>query len=161
MARTPHTPASRRASVTSIGAALVAAGVSSASAGYSASPGACSQPGVQGLGTAIDYHTTIGSRVIETHNLALRPQVFEGLQNQSKLRVSSTAPGPHVSPLVSYQLSDSIPAHALYDALHPKQQMVVKVVPGNRFNDHRISTHLFNTAADVDALLMTLRRELA
>ena len=65
------------------------------------------------------------------------------------------------APLVSYQLPDSIPGHALYDALLSKHQVVVKVVPGNWFNGHRISTHLFNTADDVDALLMALRSELA
>ena len=62
---------------------------------------------------------------------------------------------------VSHQLPDSIPGHALYDALLTRHQVVVKVVPGNWFNGRRISTQLFNTADDVDALLMALRRELA
>ena len=37
---------------------------------------------------------------------------------------------------------------------------MVKVVPGNWFNGQRISTHLFNTEADVDALLEALAAEL-
>ena len=130
-------------------------------AGYSASSGVCSLPSVQGLGAAIDYHQRIGSRVIESHNLALRQRLFDGLKNQPNLRIVSPEAGPHASPLVSYKLPDSIPSHALYDALFTKHQVVVKVVPGNWFNGHRISTHLFNTTDDVDALLMALRRELA
>ena len=37
----------------------------------------------------------------------------------------------------------------------------MKVVPGNWFNGQRISTHLFNTEQDVDALVTALRKELA
>ena len=143
-----------------LGSSIEPIALQSGRAGYSASSGVCSLPSVQGLGAAIDYHQRIGSRAIEMHNLALRQRVFDGLQNQPKLRVVSTAAGPHASPLVSYQLPDSIPSHALYERLLAKHQVVVKVVPGNWFNGHRISTHLFNTTDDVDALLMALRKEL-
>ena len=144
-----------------LGSMIEPIALQSGRAGYSASSGVCSLPSVQGLGAAIDYHKAIGSHKIEMHNLALRRRVFDGLQHQPKLHVVSVAAGPHASPLVSYQLPDSIPGHALYDALFTKHQVVVKVVPGNWFNGHRISTHLFNTADDVDALLIALRKELA
>ena len=144
-----------------LGTTIEPIALQSGRAGYSASSGVCSLPSVQGLGAAIDYHQRIGSSMIESHNLALRQRLFDGLKNQPKLRVVSPEAGPHASPLLSYALPDSIPSHALYDALFTKHQVVVKVVPGNWLNGHRISTHLFNTAADVDALLMALRRELA
>ena len=144
-----------------LGTSIEPIALQSGRAGYSASSGVCSLPGVQGLGAAIDYHRRIGSGAIELHNLALRQRLFDGLKHQPKLRLVSTEAGPHASPLVSYVLPDSIPSHALYDALFTKYQVVVKVVPGNWFNGHRISTHLFNTAADVDALLLALRKELA
>jgi selenocysteine lyase/cysteine desulfurase len=42
-----------------------------------------------------------------------------------------------------------------------RHNVVVKVVPTQWFNGHRISTHLFNTTADVDALSAELKTELA
>jgi len=38
---------------------------------------------------------------------------------------------------------------------------VVKMVPTQWLNGNRISTHLFNTGSDVDALVQALKRELA
>ncbi|HMV32651.1 MAG TPA: hypothetical protein PKA50_11070, partial [Gemmatimonadales bacterium] len=57
-------------------------------------------------------------------------------------------------------LPPEVGAHSLYLALLERHRVMVKVVPGNWFNGQRISTHLFNTEADVDALLGALAVEL-
>lgn len=130
-------------------------------AAYSASSGVCSLPSVLGLGAALGYLSGIGVAAIERHNLQLRSHVVERLRALPALRVVSAPDGPQASPLVSYALPDAIKAHDLYQRLLDRHRVVVKVVPGNWFNGHRISTHLFNTEADVDALATALARELA
>lgn len=129
-------------------------------AAYSASSGVCNIPGVLGLAAAIDYQLAIGKTEIERHNLALSAKVYAALQSVPKLRVVSPAPGPLSSPLVTFRLPDEITSADLQQRLMTKHNVVVKVVPANWFNGNRISTHLFNTEQDVDALGAALNQEL-
>jgi selenocysteine lyase/cysteine desulfurase len=130
-------------------------------AGYSDSSGVCNMPGVIGLGAAIDYLSSIGMAQVEAHNLALRNRLQESLGSLPKLRVVSPPPGPLASPLLTYQLPDSLDATALYARLLEKHGVVVKVVPKQWLNGNRISTHLFNSGRDLDTLVGALRVELA
>lgn len=45
--------------------------------------------------------------------------------------------------------------------MREKHRIELKVVPKNWMNGIRVSTHLFNTEQDVDALVAALRTELA
>ncbi|MEO7103181.1 MAG: aminotransferase class V-fold PLP-dependent enzyme, partial [Gemmatimonadaceae bacterium] len=129
-------------------------------ASYSASSGVSGIPGILGLGAAIDYVSAIGLDRIESHNLALRNRLYAALQNVPKVRVVSTASGPLASALLSYTLPESVKSGALHQTLRDKHKIEVKVVPGNWFNGSRISTHLFNSDQDVDALVAALKIEL-
>jgi selenocysteine lyase/cysteine desulfurase len=144
-----------------LGRAVDPIALQSGRAAYSASSGVCSIPSVLGLAAAIDYHNVIGTVQIEAHNLALRNRLYEALKSVPKLRVVSAPPGPLASPLLTYILPESINADTLHTRLREKHKVVVKVVPTNWFNGQRISTHLFNTERDVDALVKALRIELA
>ena len=144
-----------------IGSAVDPIALQSGRGGYTASSGVCSLPSVAGLGAAISYHEKIGKSRIEATNLELRQHVYEALLTVPKVKILSPARGALASPMLSYQLPDAIKSHALYEALLAKHKVVVKVVPGNWFNGHRISTHLFNDLADVAALTTALRAELA
>jgi selenocysteine lyase/cysteine desulfurase len=44
--------------------------------------------------------------------------------------------------------------------LRDRHHIEVKVVPGPALNGHRISTHLFNTERDIEALVRALASEL-
>ncbi len=127
---------------------------------YSASSGVCSIPSVLGLAAAMDYHTAIGTAKIEAYNLALRQRLFAALASVPKLRLVSPAAGPLTSPLVSFVLPDAVKSGDLHTRLRARH-IEVKVVPGQWFNGNRISTHLFNTEQDVDALVAALKVELA
>ena len=129
-------------------------------AAYSSSSGVCSIPSVLGLGAAIDYNLTIGTARIETHNLDLRNRLFAALKGVPKLRVVSAAPGPLASPLLTFALSDGVDSKVFHQRLLEKHNIEVKVVPANWLNGNRISTHLFNTEQDVDALVRALKTEL-
>lgn len=128
---------------------------------YNASNGVRSLPSVHGLAAAIDYHNALTPALIEGHNLALGRYLWNALKSVPKIRVVSAAPGPLASPLLTYELPPDIKAGQLYERLLQKHRVMVKVVPANFLNGQRISTHLFNTAGDVDALVTALRAELA
>jgi selenocysteine lyase/cysteine desulfurase len=130
-------------------------------ASYSDSSGVGNIPGVLGLGAAIDYVSTIGMTRIEAHNMSLRNRLHTALREFPHLRVVSAAPGPLASPLLTVALPERITSKALYQQLMDKHQVMVKIVPGQWLNGNRISTHLFNTDRDVDALVTALKTELA
>jgi selenocysteine lyase/cysteine desulfurase len=144
-----------------LGKAVDPIALQSGRAAYSESSGVCSIPSVLGLGAAIDYHLALGTVRIEAHNVALRNRLYEFLKSVPKLRVVSAPPGPLASPLLSYTLPADIRADALHNRLRETHKVVVKVVPTSWFNGQRISTHLFNTDRDVDALVRGLRAELS
>lgn len=129
-------------------------------AAYSGVNGVSNIPGVIGLGAAIDYVTTRGLAAIEAHNLSLRTRLDTALASVPKLTVVSARETALASPLLTYRLPDDVPADELKDRLLNKHRVVVKLVPKNWFNGQRISTHLFNTESDVDALIDALRKEL-
>ena len=144
-----------------LGRAIDPIALQSGRAAYSESSGVTNIPGVIGLGAAIAYHLDPGIAAIESHNLALRNRLYQALKNVPRIRVVSSPPGPLASPMLSYVLPDSIDALSLHNAFRERHNVVVKVVPKNWFNGHRISTHLFNTDNDVDALVRAIRVELA
>jgi len=129
-------------------------------AAYSHSSGVTSIPSVLGLGTALDYISGIGIARIESHNTTLRNRVFAALRSVPKLRVVSAPPGPLTSPLLTYALPDSIDSVTLHQRLREKHNIELKVVPKGWLNGNRVSTHLFNTEQDVDALVAALKVEL-
>ena len=130
-------------------------------ASYSDSSGVGNIPGVLGLGAAIDYISAIGIGRVEAYNLALRNRLYEALAQVWRLRVVSAPASPLASPLLTFALPERITTKAMYQRLLDKHHVVVKMVPAQWLNGHRISTHLFNTERDVDILVAALKTELA
>ena len=130
-------------------------------ASYSDSSGVSSIPSVLGLGAALDYASAIGLSRIETHNLALRNRLFAALKGVPKLRVVSAPPGPLASALLTYRLPDEIESRAFQQLMRDRHNIELKVVPKSWLNGNRVSTHLFNSEQDVDALVTALKSELA
>jgi selenocysteine lyase/cysteine desulfurase len=129
-------------------------------AAYSESSGVTSIPSVLGVGAAIAYVSAIGLASIESHNLGLRNRLFAALAGVPKLRVVSAPAGPLASPLLTFALPDDIKSDDFQKRLRDKHKVQLKVVPKNWLNGNRVSTHLFNTEQDVDALVAALRAEL-
>jgi selenocysteine lyase/cysteine desulfurase len=144
-----------------LGTKVAPIALQSGRAAYSASSGVCSTPSVLGLGAAIDYLSAIGKTAIETHNMALRNRLYEALKAVPALRVVSAPPGPLASPLLTFALPEAVTSRGLYERLLQQHKVVVKMVPAQWLNGNRISTHLFNTGRDVDALVQALKTELA
>jgi selenocysteine lyase/cysteine desulfurase len=129
-------------------------------AAYTHSTGVSSIPSVHGLGAAIDYMTAIGIPQVLAYNLELHKRAHAGLSTIKKLRVVSPADGPLVSPMLTYVLPPEIPASDLGARLYKNHQIEIKGVPPRWLNGHRVSTHIFNSAEDVDRLVAALEQEL-
>jgi selenocysteine lyase/cysteine desulfurase len=128
---------------------------------YSTSSGVTSLPSVIGLGAAIDYVREVGIGRVEQHNLSLRNRLYAGLRSVPKLAVVSAPPGPLASPLLTYRLPPEVESAAFHQRMYDRHRIRLKVVPKEWLNGHRVSTHLFNTEAEVDALVAALGAELA
>ncbi|WP_309672130.1 aminotransferase class V-fold PLP-dependent enzyme [Gemmatimonas sp.] len=129
-------------------------------AAYSASSGVTSLPSVLGMDAAFDYMNTIGVSRVEAHNLALRSRLYAALQRVPKLRVVSAEAGPTTSPLLTFELPANVVSGAFRQRMHEAHRIQLKGVPTQWLNGIRVSTHLFNTEQDVDALVTALRKEL-
>jgi selenocysteine lyase/cysteine desulfurase len=127
---------------------------------YTDSTGVCSIPSVHGLGAAIDYLTAIGIPRVEAYNLELHRHAHDRLSAIKPLRVVSPAAGPLAAPMLTYSLPASIDAGDLGRRLFFKHHIEIKGVPRSWLNGHRVSTHVFNSAAEVDQLADALEVEL-
>ena len=118
-------------------------------------------PLVVGLGAAIDRMRAIGMAQVERRNIALRERAWTGLSKIERLRVVGPPPGPLQSPIVAAVVPDATDSADLIHALHDKHGIIVKMVEKRRFNGIRLSPHLYNDEAQIDATLKALRDELA
>lgn len=125
------------------------------------STGIGSLPLVVGLGAAVDAMRKRGMATVEKRIIELRDRAFAGLSKISKIQMVSPPPGPLTTALVAFKLPDSVNSAAFRDVLLKKYRIVVKVEPKRVFNGTRISPHIFNTEADIDAAIKAIRTELA
>lgn len=124
---------------------------------YSESSGVTSIPSVLGLSASIDYVRAAGITTVEAHNLGLRNRAYAALQSVPRIEVVSAPPGPMASPLVTFRLPPELKSRDVWQRLLDDHQVMVKTVPEVWFNGNRLSTHLFNTEADVDTAISSLR----
>jgi selenocysteine lyase/cysteine desulfurase len=123
------------------------------------SSGIGSMPLVAGLGAAIELAQKRGVAVSEAHNLRLRNRAYEGLKKNPRVRVLSPPPGPQATTLLALRLPDGVPNRTFLTAMRDKYNLVLRGVP--RLQAMRLSPHVFNTEADIDAALKAIATELA
>jgi selenocysteine lyase/cysteine desulfurase len=124
------------------------------------STGMGSLPLVVGLGAAIETVAERGIAAVFRRNIALRNRAYDGFSKIRRLTLASPPPGPLATPLVAAALPQEVSSRELRDALLSRHRVVVKMVDSAFFNGIRLSPHVFNTEADIDAALAALRAEL-
>lgn len=125
------------------------------------STGIGSQPLIVGLGVAIEAAQRRGIGASEAQNLRLRNRAYQGLKKISKLRVLSAPPGPLATALIAFSLPETADSTAFRGSLRQKYNIVLKQTEKRWGNGMRISPHVFNTEADIDAALTAIATELA
>lgn len=124
------------------------------------SAGMGSLPLIVGLRAAIEAAQKRGIAAAEAHNLRLRNRAYEGLKRIAKVRVVSAPPGPLATALVAFGLPGTIDSTAFRKTMGEKYRVILKQTEKRWFNGMRISPHVFNTAADIDAALKAIGSEL-
>jgi selenocysteine lyase/cysteine desulfurase len=120
-----------------------------------------SLPLAAGLAVAIEAMKARGMPAVERHNRALRDRAYAGLMEMRRVHVVSVAPGPLATALVAARLPAEVDSERVKNTLRDKHGVIVKMIEKQWFNGIRLSPHVFNTEADVDAALRAIRRELA
>ena len=125
------------------------------------STGIGSLPLIAGLGVAIEAAQAVGMANVEGRIKALRARAYAGMQAIPKLTMASAPSAALGTGLVAARVPDALPSDVLRDRLRDRHRVIVKMVEKQWFNGIRLSPHIFNTEADVDAALAALRTELA
>jgi selenocysteine lyase/cysteine desulfurase len=125
------------------------------------STGIGSLPLTSGLGVAIEAMKARRMADVEQHNTALRNRAYAGLAGMARLQVVGPPPGPLATALVAAKLPPEIDAERVRNALREKDGVIVKMIEKRWFNGIRLSPHVFNSEAHVDAALLAIRRELS
>ena len=123
------------------------------------SAGMGSLPLVAGLGASIEAAQKRGIATSEAANLRLRNRAYEGLKKIAKVQVVSAPPGPLATALVTFRLPDAVNHTAFSTAMRSKHKVILRGIP--RLKGMRLSPHIFNTEADIDAALKAIASELS
>jgi selenocysteine lyase/cysteine desulfurase len=118
-------------------------------------------PLVVGLGVAIDEAQARGMSAIEGRIVELRERLYQGLSTIPRAEPVSPPTGPSTSALVAVRLPDDVPARPFQQILRDHHNLMVKVVEEHYFNGIRLSPHIFNTEAEIDFAVNTIRNGLA
>ena len=117
-------------------------------------------PLMVGLGLAIDRIDALGTKAVEQHNAALAARISAGLAVLDDLSMIGPRRGELASALVAARLPDAIDSRVLRDRMRGRHGIIIKMAEKRWFNGIRLSPHIFNDAAQVDAALNALRIEL-
>jgi selenocysteine lyase/cysteine desulfurase len=126
---------------------------------YTATTGTRAVPLVMGLGAAIDYVSAPGNAAREAHVLQLREALVAGLRANPRIKVYTAPAGEMASSIVTCAPISGPNYVQLTKTLLDKYNIVVGAK--DRVSGLRVSLHMYNSLADVDALLKALRTELA
>ncbi len=124
------------------------------------SAGMGSLPLMVGLGAAIEAAKKRGILATEARNLILRNQAYDGLTKIARVRVLSEPPGPLATALVAFRLPEAVGSAAFRNTMRQKYNIMLKQTEKRWGNGMRISPHVFNTEADIDAALKAIASEL-
>lgn len=125
------------------------------------STGIGSLPLVVGLGAAVEAMKARGMTDVEKRIIDLRNRAYTGLLKIPKIQIMSPPPGPLATALVAFKLPDHVDSADFRKMLGGKYNLVLKTAEKRWFNGLRISPHIFNTEADIDAAVKAIRVELA
>jgi selenocysteine lyase/cysteine desulfurase len=77
------------------------------------------------------------------------------------VQVVSAPPGPLATSLVAFKLPNAVDSATFLHAMREKYDLILKRTEKRWFNGMRISLHVFNTEADIDAALKAIATELS
>lgn len=122
------------------------------------SAGIGSLPLIVGLGTAIEAAQKRGIGASFQRNLRLRNRAYDGLKKITKVQVLSAPAGPLATTLLTFRLPEHVDNVQFFALLRNKYKVILRGIPKHRAL--RLSPHIFNSEADIDAALKAIASEL-
>lgn len=112
-----------------------------------------------GLNAAIDFVNRLGIDSIRARDLMLASYLRSRLEELGD-RITILTPSDEGSfgAVVAFQLKKT-PYDALYTFLREERKIITRMVPENGMNCNRISTHIYNSQAEVDRLVDAVREK--
>ena len=117
-------------------------------------------PQVIGLGAAVARVEGEGLAVVAAHGQRLRNRLHAELATLPGAQVVGPTPGPLACGLVACRLPAAVDVNAVRAHLLAREGIAIRAIDPKVFHGIRISTHVYNDDAQVDALLAALRREI-
>jgi selenocysteine lyase/cysteine desulfurase len=112
-----------------------------------------------GLNAAIDFINRIGTGNIQARDLMLAGYLRARLEEIGDgIRVLTPSESGSYGALVAFQVKKT-PFDVLYRFLRDERNIVTRMVPENGVNCNRVSTHIYNSRADVDRLVDAVREK--
>jgi selenocysteine lyase/cysteine desulfurase len=134
---------------------------------YTAATGTRNVPHVLGHGLAVDFHNAIGRDRIEQRCRALQQRLRGHLETLPNLRMLTPADPALSCGILTFALTKH-QSDAIAEQLFSEHRIVAKVVPptlvvdpaiaAENYNAIRLSTHIFNSEAQIDQAAAALRK---
>src|SRR4249919_1388580 len=122
--------------------------------------GGCPLPQIVGLGAAIEHYQQRGPAAEFAHNVALRNQLWEQLQEVLGIMPLGPPPGPQATALLGFRLPDPLEAAKVRSALLAKHKINIRAVDVKQWNGLRASLHLYNDSVQVEAAVAAIQGEI-
>jgi len=112
-----------------------------------------------GLNAAIDFINRIGIDNIRARDVMLAGYLRSRLEELGdRVRVLTPSEAGSFGAVVAFQLKKT-PYDVLYRFLAEERKIITRMVPENGVNCNRVSTHIYNSQAEVDRLLEAVREK--
>lgn len=113
-------------------------------------------PSLLGMGTAIDFHNTVGKRNIENRDRALGARLRAGLKEIPGVKLWTPDSPELACGLTLFSIRD-IPMNNVVRAIREHGRVHIRTMSTGNLNAVRASTALYNMPEEVDQLLDTVR----
>lgn len=117
-------------------------------------------PQVIGLGVAVAHVEGDGLARVAAHGMSLRNRLHAELATLPGAQVVGPPPGPQACGLVACRFPAAVDVNGVRARLLARHRIAIRAIDPRVFHGLRISTHVYNDDAQVDALVDALRREL-
>ena len=114
---------------------------------------------ILGMAEAMRWQEEVGRERIAEHGRTLVTQLRAGIENIPSLEILSPRNPVLGSSMLSFR-SSRIEFGDLFSALWGGHQMRCRPVSERGLNAVRVSCHVFNTAADIEALVQAIKEEI-
>ena len=112
-------------------------------------------PSALGMGDAVDFHNAIGKATVEARVRQLATRFRTGLKDIPGVRLGTSMTAELNGGLTTFYIP-GVPKETTTRVLMEREQIFI---PGSRLNANacRLSTHIYNTPAEVDRAIETIR----